>query len=124
MPEFRFVILYVENPPRSASFFADLLNRRIVDQSEGFAMLALSDGVMLGLWRRDEVEPPAQGGPGAQEIALTTPDEADVDATCRDWAKRGVAIAQRPVDMDFGRCFTALDPDGHRIRVFAPRGPA
>ena len=23
--------------------------------------------------------------------------------------------------MDFGRTFVALDPDGHRLRVFAPR---
>ena len=25
-----------------------------------------------------------------------------------------------PTDMEFGRTFVALDPDGHRLRVFAP----
>jgi predicted enzyme related to lactoylglutathione lyase len=35
-------------------------------------------------------------------------------------ADGGVAIAQKPVEMDFGYTFTALDPDGHRLRVFAP----
>ena len=31
----------------------------------------------------------------------------------------GVKILQPPTDMDFGRTFVALDPDGHRLRVFA-----
>lgn len=34
--------------------------------------------------------------------------------------ERGLSIAQAPVAMDFGMTFVALDPDGHRLRVFAP----
>ena len=120
MPEFSFLILYVDSPPHSAAFFADLLGRPIIEQSKTFAMLPLREGVMLGLWLRDEIEPRAEGGPGACEIALTAPDAASVDAIHRDWAGRGIRIAQSPSNMDFGRSFTALDPDGHRIRVFAP----
>ena len=37
MPNFSFVLLYVENPPASASFYADLLGRPIVDSSPTFA---------------------------------------------------------------------------------------
>jgi hypothetical protein len=33
-------------------------------------------------------------------------------------------IAQAPTAMDFGMTFVALDPDGHRLRVFAPVVPA
>jgi hypothetical protein len=29
-------------------------------------------------------------------------------------------ILQPPTEMDFGRTFTAADPDGHRLRVFKP----
>jgi predicted enzyme related to lactoylglutathione lyase len=29
-------------------------------------------------------------------------------------------VAQPPTRMDFGFTFLALDPDGHRLRVFAP----
>ena len=36
------------------------------------------------------------------------------------WVSRGVTIAQAPTDLDFGRTFVALDPDGHRLRVFRP----
>jgi hypothetical protein len=34
--------------------------------------------------------------------------------------KLGLRIIQEPVKMDFGFTFTAADPDGHRLRVFAP----
>jgi predicted enzyme related to lactoylglutathione lyase len=38
----------------------------------------------------------------------------------RDWIARGLPIIQQPADLDFGRTFVATDPDGHRLRVFAP----
>jgi predicted enzyme related to lactoylglutathione lyase len=78
---------------------------------------------MLGLWRRGEVEPAAAGGPGAAEIALTLADAADIDDVHARWSADGVAVAQRPTHMDFGYTFVALDPDGHRIRAFAPGSP-
>ncbi len=49
---------------------------------------------------------------------------ADADALNQrhlDWSLRGLPILQAPTNMDFGRTFVALDPDGHRLRVFAPR---
>lgn len=120
MPNFSFVLLYVENPPASASFYADLLGRPIVDSSPTFAMLPLSDGVMLGLWLRDTVEPAATGQAGASEVAFTVEDVAAVKATFVDWRQRGLPILQEPVQMDFGHTFVAADPDGHRLRVFVP----
>jgi hypothetical protein len=56
MPNFSFVLLYVENPPASAGFYADLLGRPILENSPTFAMLPLREGVMLGLWSRKTVE--------------------------------------------------------------------
>ncbi len=120
MPEFSFVLLYVENPPTSAKFYADLLGRPIVEQSPTFAMLPLRDGVMLGLWSRKTVEPRAAATPGASEIALTVADGDAVRSIYADWNKRGLTIDQPPTTLDFGVTFVALDPDGHRIRVFAP----
>ena len=120
MPNFSFVLLYVENPPASASFYADLLGRSIVDSSPTFAMLPLSDGVMLGLWSRRTVEPAAAGQAGAGEVAFTVKDAAAVESTFADWQRRGLTIIQQPQHMDFGHTFLAVDPDGHRLRVFAP----
>ena len=75
---------------------------------------------MLGLWSRATVEPKAASNAGAGEVAFTVPDAAAVEATHTDWRKRGLTIAQAPTRMDFGHTFVALDPDGHRLRVFAP----
>jgi predicted enzyme related to lactoylglutathione lyase len=120
MPNFSFVLLYVENPPASAGFYADLFGRPILDSSPTFAMLPLSEGVMLGLWSRNTVEPAATAQAGASEVAFTVENVAAVEATFADWKKRGLNILQTPVQMDFGTTFVATDPDGHRLRVFVP----
>jgi predicted enzyme related to lactoylglutathione lyase len=120
MPNFSFVLLYVENPPASAGFYADLLGRPVIESSTTFAMLPLSEGVMLGLWSRKTVEPAAAGLPGASEVAFTVENVSAVEATFADWKKRGLHILQEPVRMDFGTTFVASDPDGHRLRVFVP----
>ena len=52
-------------------------------------------------------------------MAITAKDNAAVDAMHTEWSGRGWGIAQKPVQMDFGYTFTALDPDGHRLRVMA-----
>ena len=120
MPNFNFVLLYVENPPASAAFYADLLGHPPVETSPTFAMVPLSEGVMLGLWKRNTVAPAAVAAAGGSEIAFTVEDAAAVTATFADWKKRGLRIAQEPTGMDFGHTFVATDPDGHRLRVFAP----
>ncbi|UFZ05639.1 VOC family protein [Bradyrhizobium ontarionense] len=120
MPDFSFLILYVDKPPNSAAFYAGLLGRPIIEQSPTFAMLPLRDGVMLGLWSRHTVEPVAAGAPGANEVAFTVADAGEVEKLHDDWKARGLPIAQAPTRMDFGTTFVALDPDGHRLRVFVP----
>jgi catechol 2,3-dioxygenase-like lactoylglutathione lyase family enzyme len=119
MTKFSFVLLYVDNPVASASFYADLLGKPAVETSPTFAMLPLNDDVMLGLWARDTVEPVASA-PGGGEIALTVSDADEVERTHTEWKRRGLPIAQPPTAMDFGHTFVALDPDCHRLRVFAP----
>ncbi len=86
-------------------------------------MLPLRDGVMLGLWSRYSVEPKGTAAPGASEVAFAVGDAAEVEAVHADWKRRGLTIAQVPTRMDFGTTFVAVDPDGHRLRVFAPVAP-
>ena len=113
-----FTILYVDDAARSAAFYEELLGRPPVEASPTFAMFPLAAGMMLGLWGRGGVAP-AAGAPGGSEIAFSVADAAAVDATCAEWMAKGRRIAQAPCDMDFGRTFVALDPDGHRLRVLA-----
>jgi len=123
MADPNFIILYVENPAHSARFYADLLGKAPVEASPTFAMFALENGVMLGLWSRRTVEPATAAAPGSGELAFTVGDNEAVQRLHGEWSGRGLRMAQAPTDLDFGRTFVALDPDGHRLRVFAPAAP-
>lgn len=115
-----FILLHVESPAASARFYAGLIGQEPLEQSPTFAMFALPSGVRLGLWSRHTVEPAAAAAGGAAEIAMMVESASAVDETCADWRGRGITILQEPTDLDFGRTFTARDPDGHRLRVFWP----
>ena len=114
-----FILVYVENVAASEAFYASILGRPAIESSTTFAMLPAGPSLMLGLWRREGVEPPVSGA-GGGEIAFPVDNPAEVDATFAEWRGRGVEIAQTPTKMDFGYTFVALDPDGQRLRVFAP----
>jgi len=123
MTDPNFVILYVKDTSASAAFYADVLGRAPAEASPTFAMFALSSGVMLGLWMRDNVAPAADAAAGGAELAISVPNADAVRAAHTDWSRRKLKIAQPPTAMDFGYTFVALDPDGHRLRVFAPAAP-
>jgi len=123
MPDPNFVLLYVDSPTASAAFYAGLLGKPPVEASPTFALFALASGVMLGLWSRHTVEPAATATGGGAELAFAVPGEAAVHNTHTEWSARGLPILQPPTAMDFGFTFVALDPDGHRLRVFAPSPP-
>ena len=120
MFEPNFILLYVDSPSASAAFYAELLGHPPVESSPTFALFALGSGLMLGLWSKHTVEPAAPAQFGGSELAFTLSDAEAVRAKYRDWTERGLAIAQAPVELDFGHSFVALDPDGHRLRVFSP----
>ncbi len=122
MSDPNFVILYVHSPADSAAFYADLLGKPPVEASPNFAMFALDSGVMLGLWAVPDVQPAATV-PGGAEIAFAVDSNATVNALHASWSGRGLKVVQAPTTMDFGHTFVALDPDGHRLRVFAPSAP-
>jgi predicted enzyme related to lactoylglutathione lyase len=114
-----FFILYVDQPLASAAFYEGLLGRPAIEAGPTFAMFALDSGVMLGLWSKHTVEPAALATGGGAEVAFSVADKETVSSMYAAWVDRRLAIAQEPVAMDFGYTFVALDPDGHRLRVFA-----
>ncbi len=119
MSEISFILVYVDDVARSEGFYESILGRFAIQSSPTFAMLPAAPHLMLGLWRRDGVKPAAMAS-GGGEIAFTAADEAEVDARFAQWRALDVPIAQTPTRMDFGYTFVGLDPDGQRLRVFAP----
>lgn len=115
VPKLGFVLLFVENPQASGVFYRELLNKNPVEESPTFVLFALENGVMLGLWSRHTAEPSVSAAGGGSEIAFS---HENVDELYKEWVDLEIPMAQVPTDMDFGRTFVALDPDGHRIRVY------
>lgn len=114
-PSLGFVLLFVANPQKSSLFYQEIFEMQPIEESPTFVMFALKNGVMLGLWSQYTAEPRVTTPAGALEVCFPT---KDVDALYKSWGKKRVTIAQKPSDMDFGRTFVALDPDGHRIRIY------
>ena len=110
-----FTLLFVANPQKSSLFYQEILGLKPIEESPTFVMFALKNGVMLGLWSKYTAEPRVDVPAGALEICFPT---ENVDALYEELGKRGVTVAQKPTDMDFGRTFVILDPDGHRIRIY------
>jgi len=120
MPHPHFILLYVDSPRRSGAFYADLLGCAPVEQSPTFCLFVLQSGLRLGLLSRHTIEPAPGAAGGGTELGVEVADAAAVDALYADWGARDIRVLQKPVDLDFGRTFVIIDPDGHRLRVFAP----
>lgn len=119
MPNLDYVLLAVANPAASADLYAKVLGRQPVENSPTFVMFVLENGLKLGLWIADQIVPvplPA----GGVELSFSRPDRDAVLATHKAWTALGLEVLQEPTDMDFGFTFVVADPDGHRLRPFAP----
>lgn len=114
-----YLLLYVESPEASARFYGALLQTAPVESSPTFALFVLDSGLKLGLWARDTVAPAPVAPPGGSEIGFSLAGDSAVDETFVDWKARGVPMILDPTTLEFGRSFVALDPDGHRLRVYA-----
>ncbi len=120
IPVLDFVLLFVANPLQSAAFYSKLLGIKPIEQAPTFALFAFPNGIKLGLWSCKTAEPKVIAQAGSCEIAFSQKQKSDVDMLYQQWLALGICMLQVPTDMDFGRTFVALDPDGHRIRVFYP----
>ncbi len=120
MPNPNFMLLYVDSPKVSGEFYSALLQQKPVETSPTFVLFRLDSNLMLGLWSRHTVQPAAAGLGGGAELAFPVESDAEVDKIFAEWKERGLSILQEPTVMDFGRTFVAIDPDHHRLRVFAP----
>ncbi len=111
------IILYVADAAKSAAFYQTLLGQPPVHAEPTFAMFMLEGGLRLSLWSRHAVKPAVDAAAGATEISFTVNDIDALTGLHADWASKSITIAQPIIKMDFGETFTALDPDGHRIRA-------
>ena len=117
MRTLNYLLLAVANPAKSAAFYTKLLGIEPVENSRTFVLYVLPNGIKIGLWIADEIEPKAKPA-GGVEISFTEDSKDAVRATYEAWRAAGAKIVQEPIDMDFGFTFVAEDLDGHRLRPF------
>ncbi|MBV4366672.1 drug:proton antiporter [Erwinia sp. BNK-24-b] len=111
-------ILYVANPVKSARFYADLFHLQHEEAFPTFCQITLPGGFQLGLWSKYTAEPLApQRQESSGELFITAGSRQEVDDTFIEWGNKLVTMIQKPVALDFGYTFVAIDPDGQRIRV-------
>jgi len=113
------LLQYVRDVATSATFYSGILGKPPVEQSPGFALFLLGDGAALGLWQRDDVQPPVSAQAGAAELAMVVANPETVQQMHDAWRGLGVRILQAPVTLEFGHTFVGADPDGHRLRVYS-----
>ena len=116
MRTLNYLLLAVANPAKSAELYTKLLGVEPVENSPTFVLYVLPNGVKIGLWIKDEIEP-APKAAGGVEISFTEASKDAVLATYAAW-KALAKVVQEPTQMDFGFTFVVEDLDGHRLRPF------
>ncbi|TCW79678.1 glyoxalase [Burkholderia sp. SRS-46] len=114
------VLLYVEDPARSAVFYEKLFGRAPVAAFPTYAAFRFDHGLHVGLWSTSARDFESHGAGHRAELAFMVDTDAEVDRLHEAWQALGVHIEQAPMTAVFGRTFVALDPDGHRLRVCTP----
>ncbi len=89
-----FVLLYVDEPQTSASFYARLLDRQPLDSAPNFVMFELAPDLRLGLWARRDVQPAPRGTADTGELAMAVGSNEEVQARLADRKRKGAKILQ------------------------------
>lgn len=118
MTDLNHILLYVDNPQRSAGIYEKILEKAPQESHPTFVAFVLKNGLTLGLWSKHTAEPKPNFTQSSGEIAFCVKDNVSVDSIYRDWTRLGLSVAQKPTMLDFGYTFVLLDPDGHKLRVF------
>lgn len=113
-----FIMLGVKNMEKSLAFYRDQLQLAVKSQTPGLAFLdggsvTLALSVALGGTRPGRIA-------GATEIVFGVPN---VHAAYDELCEHGVKFMSQPHQVsgkDWAAAF--MDPDGHAISIFGPRG--
>jgi catechol 2,3-dioxygenase-like lactoylglutathione lyase family enzyme len=111
------ITLFVEDLAAARAFYEGVLGLPVVVSDDVSAVLGRGEP-MINLLQATRaptlVEPAAVAGPDTGARSVFTIRVADVDATCAELARHGVALLNGPVDRPWGRRTAAFaDPAGH-----------
>ncbi|MCW8336554.1 glyoxalase [Vibrio paucivorans] len=113
------IVLYVTEVKASSAFYAQLFDCTAEMLSPSFAVIEFASNVKVTLQQIDSLTPTSVVTGGGTELSIPVESKAVLEKIYRSWLLKGIEFAQLPEESVFGINFVALDPDGHRIRVFA-----
>jgi predicted enzyme related to lactoylglutathione lyase len=117
MPTSIVFIVYVNDAPEAARFYADLLEIKPSLETPGYIAFDLGAGADLALWS-GQINGLTPAVPRTSEVCLALPGGPDaIDRQFEQWTAKGVRVVSEPRDESFGRTFVVADPDGNLIRV-------
>ncbi|MGF1792334.1 VOC family protein [Photobacterium profundum] len=111
-------VLYVEDIETSNKFYTETFECEGLVLSPTFVSFPLGTGVTIELKQLAQVSPSANTTGGGTELSLMVEGSKTLRNLYEQWKKKGVKFLQIPTELVFGLTFVAIDPDGHRIRVF------
>ncbi|MDN3682084.1 VOC family protein [Vibrio tapetis subsp. quintayensis] len=113
------IVLYVEDVQRSMAFYAKAFNCEPKLLSPTFAALDFASNVKITLKQTDALTPASTVKGGGTELSIPVTDKDELDSLFDKWSQQGVEFAQEREESVYGINFVAIDPDGHRIRIFS-----
>lgn len=113
-----FVILYVGDVAKAATFYKNALGMQVIEEMSGpnFVALRSEGGAMVGLQDKAASKlPPAHEPTGSVELSF---EDANIDETWKRWQEMGVELVAEPMDLPFGRYCLAKDSEGHYLSLY------
>lgn len=110
------IVFYVDKPAISSRFYQDLLGIQPKEHSSTYTSFKLSNGMVIGLKDKYAQQLNITGNGGC-ELAFTAGNHKQVDELFLAWQQKGINVIEPPTMVIFGYTFTAIDPDGNRLRV-------
>jgi lactoylglutathione lyase len=109
--------LFVEDLPRSKSFYHDVFDLKMIYEDESSAAFDFGNTIINLLENHaasDLIEPGTVAGREAGSRFLLSIWVDDADAVCADLRTRGVALLSGPMNREWGkRTASFADPDGN-----------
>ena len=112
-------VLYVTDIHRSMDFYSKAFDCEPTLLSPTFAAITFASNVKITLKQSDTLTPISKVTGGGTELSIALTDKQALENLYKEWKAKGIQFKQAPEESVFGINFVAIDPDGHRIRIFA-----
>jgi lactoylglutathione lyase len=114
------IILLVADAPKLISFYRDVLELEVKQESEDWIELATKEGsTVLALYPKRDKKKPSNVKESFDNgrNTLIGFNVSDLDNVCKELEKRGVNFFKRPAEESFGKHAIIEDPEGNLISI-------